>query len=182
MEKVKTLVYQWHVVYIRSRAEKKVESELQHKNIETYLPLQRKLRQWSDRKKWVEMPLISGYLFVRISRKEYDQVLQATNVVSYVRFEGKAAIIPESQIESLQLMLKQDNLEITVTQENFEVGQKIEVVSGPLIGLQGKLVKIKGKNKVAVVLEKLGYSAIIEILTENLRIFESESDTDHLSF
>jgi transcription antitermination factor NusG len=180
MEKINTSqIYQWHVVYIRSRAEKKAELELQNKNIETYLPLQRKLRQWSDRKKWVEMPLISGYLFVRISRKEYDQVLQVNHVVSYVRFEGKAAIIPESQIESLKLMLKQDNLEISVTQENFEVGQKIEVVSGPLIGLQGKLVKIKGKNKVAVVLEKLGYSAVIEISTENLRVFESvESESE----
>jgi len=74
-------------------------------------------------------------------------------------------------------MLKHDNLEISVTQENFEIGQKIEVVSGPLIGLQGKLVKIKGKNKVAVILEKLGYSAVIEISTENLRISETNQIT-----
>lgn len=173
MEKINTpLVYNWYVVYVKSRSEKKAETELQHKNIVTYLPLQRKLRQWSDRKKWVEMPLISGYLFVNITRKEYDLVLQSNYVVSYVRFEGTAAIIPESQIENLKLMLKQDNLDICITQETFEIGQSIEVISGALIGLRGKLVKIKGKNKVAVVLEKLGYSALIEISTENLRNFE----------
>ena len=147
MEKIdKLLEYKWHVVYIRSRAEKKAAIELLQKNIETYLPLQRKLRQWSDRKKWVEMTLISGYLFVYISRKEYDIVLQSNYVVSYVRFEGKAAIIPERQIESLKIMLSQDNLDIDVTPQKFEIGQRIEVISGPLIGVSGKLVNIKGNH------------------------------------
>ena len=173
MEKIdKLLEYKWHVVYIRSRAEKKAAIELLQKNIETYLPLQRKLRQWSDRKKWVEMTLISGYLFVYISRKEYDIVLQSNYVVSYVRFEGKAAIIPERQIESLKIMLSQDNLDIDVTPQKFEIGQRIEVISGPLIGVSGKLVNIKGIIKVAIILEQLGYSAVFEITTENIRIIE----------
>ena len=181
MEKIKpSLNYCWHVVYVKSRAEKKAEIELRHKNIETYLPLQRKLRQWSDRKKWVEMPLISGYLFVFVSRKEYDTVLQSNYVVSYVRFEGKSAIIPEKQIESLKIMLRQENLEIDVTPQKFEIGQRIEVISGPLIGVTGKLINLKGKNKVAVILEQLGYSAVIEISTENLRVFESvKSEIDN---
>ncbi len=174
MEKISnSLAYNWYVVYVKSRSEKKAEAELQQKNIETYLPIQRKLRQWSDRKKWVEMPLISGYLFVHISRKEYDLVLRSNYVVSFVRFEGKAAIIQDCQIESLKIMLNQKDLEITVSQETLEIGQQIEVVSGALIGLQGKLVKIKGKNKVAIIIEQLGYSATIEISTENIRIKES---------
>lgn len=175
MEKISnSLPYSWYVVYVKSRSEKKAEAELQQKNIETYLPLQRKLRQWSDRKKWVEMPLISGYLFVHISRKEYDLVLRSNYVVSYVRFEGKAAIIQDCQIESLKIMLNQEDLEISVSHETLEIGQQIEVVSGPLIGLQGKLVKIKGKNKVALTIEQLGYSAVIEISTENIRIIENQ--------
>lgn len=114
------------------------------------------------------MPLISGYLFVRASRKEYDLVLQSNNVVSYVRFGGKAAIIPDDQIEYLKLMLKQDSLEIEITREKLKPGQMIEVVSGPLIGIKGKLQKIKGKHKVAIEIEQLGYSALIEILAENI--------------
>lgn len=162
--------YHWYAVYIKSRAEKKAQTELQQKEIESFLPLHRRLRQWSDRKKWVEMPLIPGYLFVRVSRKEYDPVLQSNFVVSYVRFEGTAAIIPDHQIEYLQLMLKQDNLNIEITRETFEPGQMIEVVAGPLIGLQAKLVRIKGKEKAAVELEQLGYSALIEISMEDIKL------------
>lgn len=162
--------YYWYAVYIRSRAEKKALLELQFKEIETFLPLTRKLRQWSDRKKWVEMPLIPGYLFVRISRKEYDTVLQTNYVVSYVRFEGKAAIIPDRQIEYLKLLLKQENVTIEITRETLEPGQLIEVIAGPFIGLQGKLIKIKGKSKVAIEMEQLGYSAMIEILIDDIKI------------
>jgi transcription antitermination factor NusG len=147
--------YNWYAVYIKSRAEKKALNELLFKEIETFLPLQRKLRQWSDRKKWVEMPLIPGYLFVRISRKEYDSVLQSSFIVSYVRFEGKAAIIPDFQIDYLKLMLKQDVVDIEIVRKNFEPGQNIEVIAGPLIGLTGKLVNIYGKNKVAIEFEQL---------------------------
>lgn len=173
MEKVEPVhLYHWYAVYVKSRAEKKAQIELQQKGIENFLPLQRKLRQWSDRKKWVEMPLIPGYLFVRISRKEYDLTLQSTQVVSFVSFEGTAATIPDNQIDYLKLMLKQDNLDIEMSRETFEPGQMIEVIAGPLIGIRGKLVRIKGKSKVAVELEQLGYSALIEILAEDIRIVE----------
>lgn len=155
--------YSWYAVYIKSRAEKKAESELQSKEIECFLPLQRKLRQWSDRKKWVEIPLIPGYLFVKINNSEHIKVIQSNYIVSYVRFEGKAATIPDNQIEYLKLMLQQDNAEIEITRENFEPGQLIEVIAGPLIGLQGKLVSINGKNKIAIELLQLGYSALVEI-------------------
>lgn len=170
-------LYRWYAVYVKSRAEKKAQVELQYKKIESFLPLQRKLRQWSDRKKWVEMPLIPGYLFVRVSRKEYDLTLQSPQIVSFVRFEGTAATIPDNQIEYLKLMLKQDNLDIEITRETFEPGQIIEVIAGPLIGVRGKLVRIKGKNKVAVELEQLGYSALIEILADDIRIVESTDES-----
>jgi len=162
--------HSWHAVYTKSRAEKKAQAELTEQNIEVFLPLQRKLRQWSDRKKWVEMPLISGYLFVRISRKEYDKVLQSNYVVTYVRFEGKAAIIPDEQIEYLKLMLKQDIHEVSVTTEQLEPGKKIEVIAGPMIGMKAVLVKIHGKNKVAVQVEQMGFSALVEIPVNDIRI------------
>ena len=171
MEKINTAnCYHWYAVYVKSRAEKKAQAELEYKEIESFLPLQQKLRQWSDRKKWVEMPLIPGYLFVRISLKEHDAVLQSNYVVSYVRFEGTAAVIPDTQIDYLKLMLKQDSLNIEITRETFEPGQMIEVIAGPLIGLQAKLVRIKGKDKAAVELEQLGYSALIEISLEDIKI------------
>lgn len=161
--------YQWHAVYTRSRAEKKAFAELQEQGIEAFLPLQRKLRQWSDRKKWVEMPLISGYLFVRISRREYDQVLQSDHIVTYVRFEGKAAVIPDQQIEYLRLMLKQEVHEVSISTEKLEPGQEIEVTAGPMIGMKAKLVRIQGKNKVAIQLEELGFAALVEVPVNDIR-------------
>lgn len=176
MEKINPVhLYNWYAVYVKSRAEKKAQTELLYKEIETFLPLQRKLRQWSDRKKWVEMPLITGYLFVKISRSEYDLVLQSNYIVSYVRFEGTAAVIPDNQIEYLKLMLKQDNLDIEITKQTFEPGQMIEVIAGPLIGVRGKLIRIKGKNKVAIELEQLGYSALVEILADDIRVSEKQA-------
>ena len=179
MEKIaQPLQYNWYAVYIKSRAEKKAQAELQFKEIESFLPLQRKLRQWSDRKKWVEMPLIPGYLFVHISRKEYDAVLQSNFIVSYVRFEGTAATIPDNQIEYLKLMLKQDNLNIEISHETFEPGQIVDVVAGPLIGLRGKLVRFKGKEKVAIELEQLGYSALVEIETQDICATKEEPENN----
>ena len=159
---------QWHVVYTRSRAEKTVYTDLTQKNIECFLPIQKKLRQWKDRKKWVEMPLISGYCFVNISRKEYDLVLQSGNVVSYVRLEGKAAIIPDSQIEALKLMLKQYEFEVTVSTEHFNPGKIVEVVAGPMMGLRGELVEARGKNKFIIRILPLQSALTVEIPAEHL--------------
>lgn len=169
MEKV-AITYHWHAVYTKSRAEKKAVNDLEEQGIEVFLPLQRKLRQWSDRKKWVDMPLISGYLFVRVSRKEYDRVLQSDYIVTYVRFEGKAAIIPDEQIQYLKMMLKQEVMEVEVTMEQLHPGAEIEVIAGPLIGVKAKLVQVKGKNKIAVTLEQLGCAALVEVPINDIRI------------
>lgn len=162
--------YHWHAVYTKSRAEKKAQSELSEQGIEAFLPLQRKLRQWSDRKKWVEMPLISGYLFVHISRKEYDKVLQSNYIMSYVRFEGTAAIIPDQQIEYLKMMLKQDVLEVSVTTEKLKPGKEIEVIAGPMIGMKAVLVEIHGKSKIAVQIGQMNFAALIEIPVNDIRL------------
>ena len=170
MKKINTKpVYNWHAVYTKSRAEKKAYAELQEQGIEAFLPIQRKLRQWSDRKKWVDMPLIPGYLFVKISRKEYDKVLQSNYLVTYVRFEGTAAIIPDQQIEYLKMMLKQDTHEVSVSTEQLLPGKTIEVIAGPMIGMKAVLVKIQGKNKVAVQIEQIGIAAMVEIPINDIR-------------
>ena len=161
---------QWHVIYTRSRAEKKVQLELILKDIENYLPIQKKLRQWKDRKKWVEMPLMSGYCFVHITRKEYDLVLQTNNVVSYVRFEGKAATIPDSQIDYLKQMLKQYDFDVEVTSENFAPGKRVEVIEGPLIGLRGELIKARGKNKFIIRFSQINSIFSVEVPANQLSL------------
>lgn len=156
------LTAHWHAIYVHSRAEKKVHSELARKEIESFLPLQRRLRQWSDRKKWVEMPLISGYVFVRITRKEYDAVLQIDNVMQYVRFEGKAAVIRDQDIEVLKRMLGQSELEVEITSDELKPGMQVEIISGPMMGVRAELVSFRGNNKVALRVPPLGFTVLIE--------------------
>lgn len=161
-------IKKWHVIYTRSRAEKKVFEEMNIQNIECFLPLQRKLRQWKDRKKWVEMPLIPGYSFVHISRKEYDKVLQTNNVVGYVRFEGKAAVIPDEQIYALKQMISQFDVEVDVSGKNFTKGKKIEIIAGPLMGLKGELTGIRGKNRFLVRIVQINTTFSVELSAEDL--------------
>jgi transcription antitermination factor NusG len=158
----------WHVVYTRSRTEKKVLAELTAQNIECFLPLQKKLRQWKDRKKWIEMPVITSYCFVNITRKEYDQVLQSDNVVRYVVFEGKAAIVPDYQIDALKKMMKQSDFEVSVTPDNFKPGKKVEIIAGPLVGVRGELVKLKNRNRFIIRIEQIETVFSVEVPAEKI--------------
>jgi len=158
----------WHVVYTRSRAEKKVYADLKTIDIECFLPLKKQLRQWKDRKKWVDVPLITGYCFVHIDKSEFEKVLQTENVVSYVAFEKKAAIIPDVQIEYLQKMMMQSEFEILVSRDNFKPGKKVEIIAGPLIGLQGELVEEQGKHHFVLRINAINTVFMAVVPIENL--------------
>jgi transcription antitermination factor NusG len=169
------LIYNWYAIRVKSRAEKKVNAELIEQGIESFLPLYKKLRIWSDRKKWVEMPLISGYVFVYISRKEYEIVLRTYNVVCYVYYNGKAAIIRENDILMLKRMLGQSEMELEVTLESLKPGQMVEIISGPLCGVIGELIDFRGKNKVALRIPPLGYTVMVEAPDKMLVPYTSEA-------
>lgn len=153
---------QWYAAYTNSRAEKKVLKELQKQGIEAYLPLQKKLRQWSDRRKWVEEPLIRCYIFVRIDIGNYYQVLNTNGIVRYISFEGKAAPIPENQIEVLRKLVANE-ADVEVTTENFTPGDKVKVVSGPMHGLEGELVDFRGNRRVMIRIEHIGQQLLVSI-------------------
>lgn len=163
----------WFALYVSSRAEKKVEAELTKKGIENYLPLKTTLRRWSDRKKWVEMPLIPGYIFVRIHIKNYLTALQTNHVVAFVRFEGKPAVIPDRQIDFLKRMLKQSDYTWEVSTEHFTPGQMVEIIAGPFIGLVAELVTVKGKKRVGVRIEQINNVLLVDIPTDDLVIITS---------
>nr|WP_319512555.1 UpxY family transcription antiterminator [uncultured Draconibacterium sp.] len=154
---------QWHVIYTKSRSEKKVIDELSYNDIDCYLPLQKKLRQWKDRKKWVEMPLLPGYCFVYINRIQYDKVLRLNNVVHYVTFERKAAIIRQNEIDALKKMLEQQDFDVNVTHDNFETGKRVEIMEGPLAGIKGELIESRGKNKFSLRIEQIDTAVTVEI-------------------
>ncbi len=160
----------WYVLYTAPRAEKKVQIELQKKGFKIFLPLQRTLKQWSDRKKWVEEPLFKSYIFIETElEKNYYDILNTHGVVKFINFEKKPVIVNQREIETIQLLLGYtDGME--VTEDIFEIGQKVEVVAGPLIGLNGLLVQKNGNNHFMMELETINQKILINIPANFLRI------------
>lgn len=154
--------YKWYPVYTNPRAEKKAHHLLLQKGIESYLPLTKTLKQWSDRKKWVEEPLISSYLFVRISRREHEQVLMTNGICRFIYFSGKIASMPDSQIESLKLLMATDS-ELEVTSRNFQKGEQVLIKAGPLQGLQGELVEFQSSKRLLIRIDHIGQSVLIQV-------------------
>jgi len=158
----------WYAIYTRPRAEKLVYQRLVEEGIKTFLPLQKTYRMWSDRKKLVEKPLLSSYIFVKSKRKFFPKVYKTLGVVKFVTFEGRPASIPEKQIDNLRLLINSD-AEIEISSEKFAQGDKVEVTSGSLIGLTGELIKIGNHNRVVVRIDRLDQNLILKIPKAFLR-------------
>ncbi len=159
----------WYALYVKPRSEKKVALELEAWEIEFYLPLIKVLKQWSDRKKWIEEPLFKSYLFVCIDPKEYYIVLQVIGAVRYISFEGKAAPIPPQQIEAIKYYLNEKDPEIQ-KDADWKKGNKVEIIAGSMTGLIGELVEVKGKHRVSIEIETVGHAILIKIPKNKLRI------------
>ena len=130
--------------------------------------MQKTLRQWSDRKKVVEKPLLSSYVFVLVKKKDAPQVFTANGVVRFISFEGQPVPIPQDQIDYLKLLVNSD-AEMEVSSANFEQGDFVEVVGGALNGLRGELVKVGRKKKVIVRIDSLEKNIVVTIAAAFLR-------------
>lgn len=150
----------WYPVYTRARAEKQAFELLEKKGIEVYLPLQKTLKQWSDRKKWVSEPLFKSYLFVRVLPKQQTDVLMTKGIVRFLYHSGKIASMPDQQIKDIQLLLSTE-IDLEVTSEHISPGEKIIIKAGPLIGLAGEMVRYKSNHQLIVRLENLGQSILV---------------------
>ena len=157
-------LYHWYAIYTNPRAEKKTVALLLQRGIIAYLPLLKSLKQWSDRKKWVEEPLFKSYAFVNVSEREYLDVLQVHGVVKYISFSCKAAIIPDTQIDTIKLLLSSES-ELDISDHHFEKGESVIIKAGPFIGLKGELIDTQNTKRFLVRFEQLGKSIIINIPT-----------------
>lgn len=170
--------YFWYAIYTKPNREKKILENLKEQNLTCYLPLQKSLRIWSDRKKWIEAPLFKSYVFVKVSYKEFFNVLSIPGVIRYVSFGGKAQAIPEKQIEDIKIFVEQDKTKIAITKENIAPGTKAEVLYGALKGVQGEIVKFNGKFRILIRIPMMGYCLHANISTDEVRIIEPEKPSD----
>ena len=159
----------WLAFYVSSRTEKKICELLQQKGIEAYTPIIKTMRQWSDRKKLVELPLISGYVFARISPKEQDTAVQTRGIVNFVRLSGQLAVIRDEEIENLKQLIQLGyHIESNPIKHNFKEGEKVKIKSGPLKNIEGFVLENKEGRFIELVLESIGQSLRVKLPKEIL--------------
>ena len=154
----------WYAVCTNPRAEKKAFKLLQSKGIEVYLPLQKKLKQWSDRKKWVEEVLIPSYLFVKIGVTDLTTILSTPGVSRFIYFSGKPCSIPDKQIAALRLLLASES-EVELTNRTFKKGDSVDIIAGTLKGMQGELVELYSQKKLLIRIGNTGHSLLVQVPT-----------------
>jgi len=159
----------WFAIYVKSKNEKKVASRLEEQQIEHYLPLVRILKQWTDRKKWVEEPLFRSYIFVHINQSQYFKVLQIIGVVRYITFESKAVPVPSQQIEAIKIYLNESEPE-SIDESDWIKGQLVEIISGSMRGLTGQLMEFKGKHKVSIRIDAVNRYILVQIPKNKIRV------------
>lgn len=148
----------WYALYTESRQEKKVAARLAQLGIEVYCPLIIQERQWSDRKKKVEVPLLPSYVFVKLESQNRDLVFQVSGVVRYLYWLGQPAIIKDAEIEVLQNWLQDKVVSFEVV--GIQPGTIYEIPSGPFIGHKGVVDKVD-KSQITLILEELGVKIIL---------------------
>lgn len=162
----------WYAIYTRPRHEKSVFTSLEEKGIDAFLPLTIEMRQWKDRKKEVEIPLFSGYVFINIELKNKLYALETNGVVRLIGFGGKPAQIPDWQIEQLKrLVVSQTTV---IAEDWLRTGDSVEVVEGPLAGIRGYLQEKRGQHSVVILLEGIRQAASFVVEASQVKKVESE--------
>ncbi|MBP5516331.1 MAG: UpxY family transcription antiterminator [Bacteroidales bacterium] len=154
---------QWVAVYTNPRAEKKVEKNLKEAGFEAYLPLRRELHTWSDRKKWVEMPLLKSYVFVRITKIQLDSMRAVPGISFVISFKKEVATIPDREIQMIKDFLAAE-VDVQVrTVERLKRGTHVRIHSGPLEGKEGMLVSDCEDGNFAVEITGISMAMIVHI-------------------
>jgi transcription antitermination factor NusG len=155
----------WYACYTRARHEKQVESLLQQRGFESFLPLVPRVRQWKDRKKLVQFPLFPSYVFGRFTLTELHGVLTTPGVSTVVRANGYPTPIPERDIDNVRIFAQAiSESGIEPEQRPFLVeGQWVKVLEGPFEGVEGIVIERRGRKRVLVGVEAIGQGLEIDI-------------------
>ncbi|MFB9077375.1 UpxY family transcription antiterminator [Flavobacterium procerum] len=144
----------WYVIYTKPKWEKKVAEKLEQSGIDCYCPIITQIKQWSDRKKKVEVPLFNSYVFVRLEEADRNSVFQVSGVVRYLFWLGKPAIVKDEEIEIIKSSLKSPNIaDVTVT--SIQVGDKIKLESGAFSNQEAIVQEVSNTHYI-LILESLG--------------------------
>ena len=152
----------WLAIYTRPRWEKKVNQLLLEKGLESYCPLNKVRRKWSDRIKLIEEPLFKSYVFVKVSEEDRAAVRMTNGAINFVYQEGKPAIIKEKEIIAIKKFLDEyENVEAR-SMTDLKVNQRVRITKGSLMDQEGKVLDVRNKTA-QVAIDSLGFILIAYI-------------------
>ncbi|MBQ2509035.1 MAG: UpxY family transcription antiterminator [Bacteroidales bacterium] len=175
-------VPQWVALYTSARAEKKVSARLNQMGIETYIPTQRRLHKWSDRMKWVEVPLLPSYLFARINIRQEYKVRYVDGLAWSIKFDGHTATIPDSEMQAMMDMVNSDKEVYVKNLSELRQGVQVRVIAGSFAGQEGYIYKDKekkgkGKDRFGVSIDVLGKVFVVDLDEDVLEVIETKKET-----
>jgi transcription antitermination factor NusG len=165
----------WYAVWTRSRQEKVASTMLNTLGVQHYLPLKSELRQWSDRKQMVQMPVFCGYLFVRLNLLTNNrlQVLKSPGIVAFVGNQTGPLPIPDQEIEDIRTVLAA-KVAYSLS-PSLHKGDRVRVVRGSLAGVEGTLVTDSSKSRLLVSIEMIQQSLALSVSREDVELVVSDS-------
>jgi len=161
----------WYAVYTKPRWEKKVAKLLDENGVENYCPLNKVVKQWSDRKKVVMEPIFKSYVFVRVEDKEKWDLKNISGILNFVYWLVKPAVVRDEDIDTIRKFLNEFG-EVTVSEiAQLKVNAKVRVKQGIMMNYQGLLVEVMG-NKAKVRIESMGIFLYAQFDKKNLELFQ----------
>jgi transcription antitermination factor NusG len=156
-----SLELRWYAVTVRHQHERQTERVLRSQGWDTLVPMYRSQRQWSDRVKEIELPLFAGYVFCRFALRDRLRVEDTPGVAHIVKFNGLAAPLEDREISEIQAMVGSG---AKLSPWPFlRAGDRVQVVRGPLRGLEGTLLRDGGDTRLVVSVEMLQRSIAAEV-------------------
>ena len=153
---------QWFVIYTNPRAEKKVSQRLDEKNIKHLLPLKKELRQWKDRKKWIEVVLFPSYIFVLIEDCKRFDLYSIPGFLKFVTFEGEHTTVKSSEIDKIERLCSYTGL-MELSSNTYIIGAEVLITSGHFIGIRGKIADNRKQDRLRIQIEIMNWNAVVEI-------------------
>ena len=161
----------WFVAYTYPQAEKKIHTGIQKLGFESFLPLHKVRRQWSDRVKLLEVPLFPSYLFIKTIPGKIQELLNVYGIARFLFFEDKYATISEDEIELIK-NITEKNKSVTLLPGLFKAGQKAIINRGPFSGYKGVLVRENGENQFVIALEHLDRSLSVSVPATSISLLQ----------
>ncbi len=158
----------WYAIYTMPKAEVKVSNTLTQMGIETYLPLNEEVVQWSDRKKRVKRPLFPGYVFVCLAPKEIGRAYGLPGMLRFLATNGVKDVVPDNDIAQIRLLLGARPERCACNR--WHAGQEVEVKFGPLAGLHGTLIEDRGNHRLIVQVKSIQQCVLVDVSASHVQL------------